>query len=120
MPRTAKKGFTYYGFDTDHFYDPKVKRLKNKFGMEGWAVFHFIVNEIHRVEGYYMIMDSDGLFDVSDYSRMDEQRIAGWGFSTKGFGGAVRFLPARRYRTGIWASASLSTASLPSRMTTCF
>ena len=77
MPRTAKKGFTYYGFDTDHFYDPKVKRLKNKFGMEGWAVFHFIVNEIHRVEGYYMIMDSDGLFDVSDYSRMDEQRIAG-------------------------------------------
>lgn len=45
--------------------------------MEGWAVFHFIVNEIHRVEGYYMIMDSDGLFDVSDYSRMDEQRIAG-------------------------------------------
>ena len=44
---------------------PKVKRLKNKFGMEGWAVFHFIVNEIHRVEGYYMIMDSDGLFDVS-------------------------------------------------------
>lgn len=74
MPRTAKKGFTYYGFDTDHFYDPKVKRLKNKFGMEGWAVFHFIVNEIHRVEGYYMIMDSDGLFDVSDYSRMDEQR----------------------------------------------
>lgn len=28
MPRTAKKGFTYYGFDTDHFYDPKVKRLK--------------------------------------------------------------------------------------------
>ena len=61
MPRTAKKGFTYYGFDTDHFYDPKVKRLKNKFGMEGWAVFHFIVNEIHRVEGYYMIMDSDGL-----------------------------------------------------------
>lgn len=91
MPRTAKKGFTYYGFDTDHFYDPKVKRLKNKFGMEGWAVFHFIVNEIHRVEGYYMIMDSDGLFDVSDYSRMDEQRIAGycrllrlsWGFLTR-------------------------------------
>lgn len=40
-------------------------------------MFHFIVNEIHRVEGYYMIMDSDGLFDVSDYSRMDEQRIAG-------------------------------------------
>lgn len=76
MPRTAKKGFTYYGFDTDHFYDPKVKRLKNKFGMEGWGVYHFIVNEIFRVEGCYTVMDADGLFDVSDYSRMDEQRIA--------------------------------------------
>ena len=76
MPRTAKKGFTYFGFDTDHFYDPKVKRLKNKFGMEGWGVYHFIVNEIFRVEGYYMVMDTNGLLDVSDYSRMDEQRIA--------------------------------------------
>lgn len=76
MPRTAKKGFTYYGFETDHFYDPRVKRLKNKFGMEGWGVFHYIVNEIHRVEGCYTVMDADGLFDVSDYSRMDEQRIA--------------------------------------------
>ena len=48
MPKTAKKGFTYFRFETDHFYDPKVKRLKNKFGMEGWGVFHFIVNEIYR------------------------------------------------------------------------
>lgn len=76
MPRTAKKGFTYFRFETDHFYDPKVKRLKNKFGMEGWGVFHFIVNEIFRVEGCYMVMDTDGLFDISDYSRMDEQQIA--------------------------------------------
>ena len=76
MPKTAKKGFTYFRFETDHFYDPKVKRLKNKFGMEGWGVFHFIVNEIFRVEGCYMVMDADGLFDIADYSRMDECRIA--------------------------------------------
>ena len=56
MPKTAKKGFTYFRFETDHFYDPKVKRLKNKFGMEGWGVFHFIVNEIYRVEGCYMVI----------------------------------------------------------------
>ena len=29
--------------------DTKVKRLKNKFGMEDCGVFHFIVNEIYRV-----------------------------------------------------------------------
>ena len=28
--------------------------------MEGWGVFHFIVNEIFRVEGCYMVMDADG------------------------------------------------------------
>lgn len=90
-------------------------------------MFHFIVNEIHRVEGYYMIMDSDGLFDVSDYSRMDEQRIAGivdycaeLGLFDKGLWRSRQVLTSERYRTGIWASASLSTASLPSRMTTCF
>lgn len=44
--------------------------------MEGWGVFHFIVNEIFRVEGCYMVMDADGLFDIADYSRMDECRIA--------------------------------------------
>ena len=43
----------YTSFETDHFYDTKVKRLKNKFGMEDWGVFHFIVNEIYRVEGCY-------------------------------------------------------------------
>ena len=51
MPKTTKKVFTYFRFETDHFYDTKVKRLKNKFGMEDWGVFHFIVNEIYRVEG---------------------------------------------------------------------
>ena len=44
--------------------------------MEGWAVYHFIVNEIYRVEGCYMLMDSDALFDISDYSRMEEERIS--------------------------------------------
>ena len=28
MPKTAKKGFTYFRFETDHFYDPKVKMEK--------------------------------------------------------------------------------------------
>ena len=44
--------------------------------MEGWGVFHFIVNEIYRVEGCYMVMDADGLFDISDYSRMDEKKVS--------------------------------------------
>lgn len=66
--------------------------------MEGWGVFHFIVNEIYRVEGCYMVMDADGLFDISDYSRMDEKRFRtssttapNWAFSTKNCGRTNRF-----------------------------
>ena len=89
-------------------------------------MFHFIVNEIHRVEGYYMIMDSDGLFDVSDYSRMDEQRIAGivdycaeLGLFDKGFGGASG--PHQREIQNRYMGICKSIhRKLPSRMTTCF
>lgn len=59
------------------FMTPKSRDSKINSAWRAGPCSIFIVNEIHRVEGYYMIMDSDGLFDVSDYSRMDEQRIAG-------------------------------------------
>ena len=39
-------------------------------------MFHFIVNEIYRVEGCYMVMDADGLVDISDFSRMDEKKVS--------------------------------------------
>lgn len=75
MLKIVKKGFIYFRFEIDYFYDLKVKRLKNKFGMEGWGVFYFIVNEIYCVEGCYMVMDVDGLFDILDYFCMDEKKV---------------------------------------------
>lgn len=53
MPKTTKKVFTYFRFETDHFYDTKVKRLKINLEWKTGGVFHFIVNEIYRVEGCY-------------------------------------------------------------------
>ena len=44
--------------------------------MEHTPAFHSIVNEIYRVEACYMVMDADGLFDISDYSPMDEQKVS--------------------------------------------
>ncbi len=75
MPKTAKKGFTYFRFETDHFYDPKVKRLKNKFGMEGWGVpFHCKRDLPCRgmLYGYGCRRSVRHL----DYSRMDEKKVS--------------------------------------------
>ena len=45
----AKTGLSYYQAETDRFQDIKVKRLKKRYGCEGYAVYQYIQNEIYRV-----------------------------------------------------------------------
>lgn len=71
----AKAGLSYYQADTDRFQDIKVKRLKKRYGCEGYAVFQYIQNEIYRVEGCYIRFTDDQLFDVSEYWCIDEERV---------------------------------------------
>lgn len=71
----AKTGLSYYQADTDRFQDIKVKRLKKRYGCEGYAVFQYIQNEIYRVEGCYIRFTDDQLFDVSEYWCIDEDRV---------------------------------------------
>ena len=46
----AKTGLSYYQAETDRFQDIKVKRLKKRYGCEGYAVYQYIQNEIYRVD----------------------------------------------------------------------
>lgn len=71
----AKTGLSYYQAETDRFQDIKVKRLKKRYGCEGYAVYQYIQNEIYRVEGCYIRFTDDQLFDVSEYWAIDEQRV---------------------------------------------
>lgn len=71
----AKTGLSYYQAETDRFQDIKVKRLKKRYGCEGYAVYQYIENEIYRVEGCYIRFTDDQLFDVSEYWGMDEERV---------------------------------------------
>lgn len=71
----AKTGLSYYQAETDRFQDIKVKRLKKKYGCEGYAVYQYIQNEIYRVEGCYIRFTDDQLFDVSEYWAIDEERV---------------------------------------------
>ena len=63
----AKTGLSYFQAETDRFQDIKVKRLKKRYGCEGYAVYQYIQNEIYRVEGCYIRFTDDQLFDVSEY-----------------------------------------------------
>ena len=71
----AKTGLSYYQAETDRFQDIKVKRLKKRYGCEGYAVYQYIQNEIYRVEGCYIRFTDDQLFDVSEYWGIEEQRV---------------------------------------------
>lgn len=71
----AKTGLSYYQAETDRFQDIKVKRLKKRYGCEGYAVYQYIQNEIYRVEGCYIRFTDDQLFDVSEYWGIEEERV---------------------------------------------
>lgn len=71
----AKAGLSYYQAETDRFQDIKIKRLKKRYGCEGYAVYQYIQNEIYRVEGCYIRFTDDQLFDVSEYWGIEEDRV---------------------------------------------
>ena len=43
----SKNGFSYYKAETDRFQDIKIKRLKKKYGCDGYAVYQYALNEIY-------------------------------------------------------------------------
>lgn len=71
---TYKKGLDYFSFDTNHHQDLRVKCLKRRFGCEGLAIFTYLVSEIFRVEGYWLSVTPELLFDTADYLDVDEER----------------------------------------------
>ena len=68
----SKNGFSYYKAETDRFQDIKIKRLKKKYGCDGYAVYQYALNEIYRVDGSYIRWTEDQLFDCADYWGMNE------------------------------------------------
>lgn len=71
----SKNGFSYYKAETDRFQDIKIKRLKKKYGCDGYAVYQYALNEIYRVDGSYIRWTSDQHFDCADYWGIHEERV---------------------------------------------
>lgn len=70
-----KNGLKYYHAETARFQDIKIKRLKKKYGCEGYAVYSYVENEIYRVEGSYIRFDEDQAFDCAEYWALEEEKV---------------------------------------------
>lgn len=71
----CKIGLLYYNVDTDRFQDLRIKRLKKDMGCDGYAVYEYILNEIYRVRGCFLVWDESTAFDVAEYWGLKETKV---------------------------------------------
>jgi len=71
----AKTGLIYYTIDTNRYQDRRIKRLKKDFKCDGISVYDYIVCEIYRVEGCFLVWDENTAFDVSEYFGLKETTV---------------------------------------------
>ena len=71
-----KTGLLYYTSDTSRFKDDiRIKRLKKDMGCDGYAVYEYILNEIYRVGGCFLVWDESTAFDVAEYWGLKETKV---------------------------------------------
>lgn len=71
----AKVGLNYYTIDTDRYLDLRIKRLKKNLGCVGVAVYDYVLCEVYRVNGCYLIWNDDQCFDVAEYFALKESTV---------------------------------------------
>jgi hypothetical protein len=70
-----KTGLNYYTVDTDRYQDRRIKRLKKDFKCRGIAVYDYILCEIYRVQGCFLVWDANTAFDVAEYFGLEENTV---------------------------------------------
>lgn len=71
MARKGKVGIDYFSHDVDMLNDRKVKLLKAKHGLLGYAVYLRLLEELYREQGYYLMVDEDFNILFSDDNNLD-------------------------------------------------
>lgn len=71
MARKCKVGIEYFSHDVDMAQDKKIKILKAKHGLVGYALFLRLLEELYREEGYYLKIDEDFNILFSDDNNLD-------------------------------------------------
>ena len=70
MARTTKKGIDYFSHDVDLSQNKKIRILKAKFGLVGYAVYLILLENIYK-NGYYLQLDEDFNILFADDNNID-------------------------------------------------
>lgn len=71
MARITKPGIRYFSHDTDIIQDKKVKLIKAKHKLLGYAVYMRLLEEGYRETGYFIQIDDDFNLLFSDENNID-------------------------------------------------
>lgn len=66
MARPRKDGLFYFPFDVDFFRNRQIRCLKVRFGMDGLALYIYILCMIYEEKGYYFKLDENFYDYVAD------------------------------------------------------
>lgn len=71
MARKGKVGIDYFSHDVDMLSDRKIKLLKAKHGLIGYAVYLRLLEELYQDKGYYLEINEDFNILFSDDNNLD-------------------------------------------------
>lgn len=75
MARPNSYGLNYFSIDTEMFMNRKIRRLLKAFGSKGFLIYMYILTEIYRDKGCFLLWDENTAFDVSDYLNISENVV---------------------------------------------
>lgn len=70
-----KTGLNYYNVDTDRYMDIRIRRLVKDHGCRGLAVYDYLLCEVYRVHGCFVVWDEDTAFNVAEYLGLKESNV---------------------------------------------
>lgn len=73
LARPKKSGLSYFPLDVDFFEDPKIKILRARYGRDGIVFYIYLLCEIYK-QGYYIQVDDDFEYIISDDLKMDQNK----------------------------------------------
>lgn len=70
-----KTGLNYYNVDTDRYMDIRIRRLVKDHGCRGLAVYDYLLCEVYRVHGCFVVWDEETAFNVAEYLGLKESNV---------------------------------------------
>lgn len=98
-----KTGLNYYNVDTDRYMDIRIRRLVKNHGCRGLAVYDYLLCEVYRVQGCFVVWDEVTAFNVAEYLGLKESNV----LEIVRYCGAVGLFDKELLSRGIITSASI-------------